>query len=333
MNFLQKPFSLLPSVIPLITKVKTIIGSKYFQVSTSVVLLYLVFRSINIADVFTRLRTIPFTTNVLYIALVLLVILLTSIRWQLLLTKNVTPTHTVSFFSASMMGLFYNLFLPSINGGDMMKWMLLSSLPHSKKRVVFSVVHDRVVGLAGLILVGLLCGVLGSFFFRTQLSQEMIVGLTVLSLGSFVVMLLLVFPHIFSTHAIMRRFPKIEAIGNFLFERRKETIIGLFLTMVSQCIFFTGMWILAVPLGFAVPLWQMILFGSLAFVFASLPLSFSGFGTTELAFLYFFQPLGVQQEKILALTTVLVLYKFLFAGIGWIVGSYYQAFHLVAPEK
>lgn len=315
------------------SKVKAIAGSKIFQVSTSIALLFIVFRSVHIVDVFIKLRAVPLTTNLLYVLLLLFVILLTSIRWQLLLTKSITTKHTFPFFAASMMGLFYNLFLPSMNGGDVMKWTLLPSLPHSKKQVLFSILHDRIVGLAGLIFVGLICGLAGSFFFKVQLSQEMIIGLSTLSLGSVVVVWVLTNPRILSTNVYLHRFPKIDAIGNFLFERRRETLIGLLLTSISQFLFFTAMWIIAVPLGFSVPLWQMILFGSLAFVFASLPLSFSGLGTTELAFLYFFQPLGIQQEIILALTTMLVLYKFLFAGLGWIIGSYYQAFHLVTPEK
>lgn len=316
-----------------VSKIKAIVRSRIFQVSTSIVLLLIVFRSVHIVDVLIKLRAVPLTTNILYIVLLLFVIFLTSIRWQLLLTKSITRSHTVSFFAASMMGLFYNLFLPSINGGDVMKWTLLPLLPHSKKRIIFSIMYDRIVGLAGLIFVGLICGLAGSFFFKVQLSQEMMIGLSTLSLGSFVVVLLLINPHILSSNVYLRRFPKVEIIGNFLFERRRETLIGLLLTFISQFLFFTAMWIIAVPLGFSVPLWQMILFGSLAFVFASLPLSFSGFGTTELAFLYFFQPLGIQQEIILALTTMLVLYKFLFAGLGWIIGSCYQTFHIVTPER
>ncbi len=314
-------------------RMKTLVRSRVFQVSVSIALLFIVFRSVHIVDVLTKLRAIPLTTNILYVVIIVFVIVLTSIRWQLLLTRSITSSHIFPFFAASMMGLFYNLFLPSMNGGDAMKWTILPSLPHSKKRVMFSVLHDRVVGLAGLILVGLICGLASSFFFNMQLSNEMIVGLSILSFGSLTVILLLTNPHLLSSNTFLRQFPKVEAIGNFLYNRRKETYIGLLLTFISQFLFFTGMWIIAVPLGFSVPLWQMILFGSLVFVFASLPLSFSGFGTTELAFLYFFQPLGIRQENILALTTTLVLYKFLFAGLGWIVGSYYQTFHLVTPEK
>jgi hypothetical protein len=309
------------------------IGSKLFQITTSIVLLFIVFRSVHIVDIFVKLQTIPLHANVLYITIILFVIFLTSIRWQLLLTKSIHYPHIFSFFAASMMGLFYNLFLPSMNGGDVMKWTLLSSQAYSKKHLVFSVLYDRVVGLAGLILVGLICGITSIFFYNTQLSKEMIVVLSILSVGSVVVMFLLTHPHTCSKHPLLCRYKKIESLGDFLFARQKETFTGLLLTTISQFLFFTGLWILAVPLGFTIPLWQMVLFGSLAFVFASLPLSFSGFGTTELAFLYFFQPLGIHRENILALTTLLVLYKFVFAGIGWIIGSYYQAFHLVTPEK
>lgn len=322
-----------PQLLEFISRLNRLIGSKFFQIATSIILLFIVFRSVHIIDIFVKLQTIPLHSNLLYITIILFVIFLTSIRWQLLLTKAIHFSHTFSFFSASMMGLFYNVFLPSMNGGDVMKWTLLSSSTYSKKHLLFSVLYDRVVGLAGLILVGLVCGITSIFFYNTQLSKEMIVVLSVLSVGSIVVMFLLMFPYIFSTHILLRRFKKIEALGNFLYARQKETFAGLLLTTISQFLFFTGLWILAVPLGFAIPLWQMVLFGSLAFVFASLPLSFSGFGTTELAFLYFFQPLEIQRENILALTTLLVLYKFVFAGLGWLIGSYYQAFHLVTPEK
>jgi len=322
-----------PRLLEFISRLNRIIGSKIFQITTSIILLIIVFRSVHIVDIFVKLQTIPLYSNLLYVTIVLLVIFLTSIRWQLLLTKTIHLPHIFSFFSASMMGLFYNLFLPSMNGGDVMKWTLLSSQAYSKKHLLFSVVYDRVVGLAGLILVGLVCGITSIFFYNTQLSIEMIAVLSILSVGSAMVMFLLMHPHTFSTLPFLRRYKKIEALGNFLYARQKETLTGLLLTTFSQFLFFTGLWILAVPLGFTIPLWQMVLFGSLAFVFASLPFSFSGFGTTELAFLYFFQPLGIYQENILTLTTLLVIYKFVFAGLGWLIGSYYQAFHLVTPEK
>jgi uncharacterized membrane protein YbhN (UPF0104 family) len=100
-----------------------------------------------------------------------------------------------------------------------------------------------------------------------------------------------------------------------------------------QFLFLSGLWMFSIPLGFELPIWHMIAYGSMAFAFSSLPLSFSGLGTTEFAFLFLFQPLGVQKEQVLALTTLLIMYKFIFAGVGWFIGSFYQTRMIAASSK
>ncbi len=312
---------------------KQIIQSKIFQVSFSCFLLFIVFRSTNISSLFSQLLTIPLWVSIVYILLLFLVTFITSIRWELLLTRSISFSSSLSFFATSMTALFYNLILPSNNGRDLVKRSFLPPLPYSKKKIIFSVFYDRYIGLTGLIFLGFLCWIIGTTFFDLLIPFQVWVSLFLCTFGSLLVFILSVYPSILSRILLLRSLPIVKKASIFLKERRIEAITALCLTIVSQCLFFTAVWIITLSLHFSLSLWQVIIYGSIIFLIASLPISFSGLGTTELAFLFFLQPLGVSSEKILALTTILVVYKLILASLGWIIGFYYQHVILAASSK
>lgn len=306
----------------IISKVMHIFKSRIFKLTFSAALLILVFYSTDVSAVISQLQSIPALSSLLFIMLVIAVIFMTSVRWQLLLTNRLSLDHMFHFFAANMMGSFYSLFLPSVNGGDLVKWTLLPKLQNSRKHVLFSIAHDRIVGICGLILIGFICGLIGYFFLGARFSSHMILTMFILLVASCGALLFLLIPNLFQKIPFLKNQRGLSAVIELLIERKKVTIIGVGITLLSQLFFFTAIWIVSLPLGFSLELWQIVLFGSVAYMFASLPISFSGIGTTELSFLYFFEPLGVERNEILALTTSLLLYKIILALIGWVVGSF-----------
>lgn len=313
--------------------IRSIFKSKLLPIGVSVVLLFFVFRSVNLVEVSKEILALPPLINIFYIALMLVIMLITSLRWQLILTQAWNLSELKTFFSASMMGLFYSLFLPSGNGGDILKWTLLSRQPFSKKKIVFSVLYDRLTGLTGLILLGTIGTLFSTLFFKLALPDTAILAIS----GLFICALFFL-GGAFASGILLRikllgKIPFVSPILLFVQTRRRMVFYGVLLTILSQFLFFLAIYSLSSALGLPLSLWQLIVFGSVIFIFAALPISFSGFGTTELAFLYFFLPLGATKTQVLSLTTLLVVYKFVFAGIGWLIGTKYQASHLAYQEK
>jgi uncharacterized membrane protein YbhN (UPF0104 family) len=312
-------------------QLKKVITNKYFQLIFSIILLWLVFRSTNLPDLFSQLKQIPFTYNLLFFLLLIIIVQLTSLRWQLLLTLKADTKLLHAFFASSMMGIFYNLFLPSSNGGDLLKWTLLPKLEKTKKQILFSLLIDRMIGIIGLIAIGFTGYLFALFFSKIEFSFIVTAILSFAGLASLGLICLLLFPMTLFHLPILSSLSVGHSISIFLTRRRKEILGGILLTMLSQFIFFIGVWILAQGLHLPISLPQMLVQGSIAFVFASLPLSFAGFGTTELSFLYFFSSLP--DTSILALTTVLAMYRIILASTGWFIGTHYQSQHIATSSE
>lgn len=93
-----------------------------------------------------------------YLALAVLIFpltyVITSIRWHELLKAVEINLTLARVFVLSMVGAFYNTFMPGSTGGDVLKAYYAGKHTPHKGRAWFSVVIDRLVGMMALILLG-----------------------------------------------------------------------------------------------------------------------------------------------------------------------------------
>lgn len=80
--------------------------------------------------------------------------LMTTIRWNLILRNQDIYIPIKRVFVLNMVGQFYNSFLPGSTGGDFAKAYLASRQTPHKIRAVISVAVDRVIGLLALVVMG-----------------------------------------------------------------------------------------------------------------------------------------------------------------------------------
>jgi uncharacterized membrane protein YbhN (UPF0104 family) len=74
-------------------------------------------------------------------------------RWYLLVRAVDLPFSVRNAYRLSLVGLFYNTFIPGSIGGDLVKaYFIAHAHPERKTRAVASVIADRALGLFGLIL-------------------------------------------------------------------------------------------------------------------------------------------------------------------------------------
>lgn len=82
-------------------------------------------------------------------------IAITALRWKRLMQALEIDISFSQAFALNMVGLFYNTFIPAgSTGGDVLKAYYASRHTAHKVRAVMSVVVDRVIGLAVLIILG-----------------------------------------------------------------------------------------------------------------------------------------------------------------------------------
>ena len=95
---------------------------------------------------------------------------LATVRWQILLRVQGVTLHWLHAGAIVVIGLFFNLFLPGLVGGDAMRlYLVFKQVPGKKTRVALSVVLDRLLGLISiLVLAAFVVGLRFSWLNRYQ---------------------------------------------------------------------------------------------------------------------------------------------------------------------
>jgi uncharacterized protein (TIRG00374 family) len=103
---------------------------------------------------FTRVQAVLLSPWNLVVAFLfqLLSALSCGTRWYLLVrAQNLTPSFR-NIFELTMIGNFFNTFMPGSVGGDLIKaWYIAGQEPQRKTRAVFTVLVDRIIGLSVII--------------------------------------------------------------------------------------------------------------------------------------------------------------------------------------
>jgi uncharacterized protein (TIRG00374 family) len=87
-------------------------------------------------------------------AVCLAAVLVTFLRWYLLVWAQGLPFRVRDSLRIGFIGYFFNLLIPGAVGGDLVKAVLLAREQQRKTVAVATVLLDRIIGMYGLILVG-----------------------------------------------------------------------------------------------------------------------------------------------------------------------------------
>lgn len=124
------------------------------QVAVTLGLLWYVFRNpAKRAEMLTTLRGADFRWLLAGVLIYGTVEFLSGLRWVVLLRVQGVALGIGRTFSLLLIGLFFNFFLPSGTGGDVVKIFYLLKETHGQRTAaLLSVLVDRILGLIGLIL-------------------------------------------------------------------------------------------------------------------------------------------------------------------------------------
>lgn len=104
------------------------------------------------------MKRIVADANSMYLLLAIMVFPLTfiivSARWTLLIRMLGLQITAGRAFALTMVGQFYNNFMPGSTGGDLLKAYYASKNTPKRTQVILSVLIDRIIGLLALIILG-----------------------------------------------------------------------------------------------------------------------------------------------------------------------------------
>jgi uncharacterized membrane protein YbhN (UPF0104 family) len=233
-------------------------------------------------------------------------------RWWLLLEVQDVLVRPMALFGSFLVALFFNNFLPSNIGGDVIRIADTAKPARSKTLATTVVLLDRVMGLMGLVLVAALGATIvarassePSLVWPSWLWAGFLIGigaavpafLSPAGLGRLLRPLMVLHPewiggHIDSFTAVLTRFSKhpvalVSCFGGAVFVQ--ATLIAFYA---------------AVAFAFKVNItaWELAVIVPVSFLVQMAPVSVNGFGVREATFSFYFSRLGLPIESALLLS-------------------------------
>jgi len=270
-------------------------------------LLYLVLSKTGIKQVLLTLKDMSPLAFVMAILLYLLAQFTSTIRWKLLLPKMLGMR---KLFSLYMIGSFFSALLPGLIGGDAVKGFYLYKATGKGSLALASIFMDRYIGFVVLIAI---CAVAFPFGYK-YLQGSPIEWLLPATVLSFLVASFAFFG--------LRLGKSIKILSGFYdyfhIYRNQKDVIGKAL-LLSVLIQFSGIfavYILALGIGQHLPFLSCLVFLPLIILFTTLPISISGLGVREGAFVLFFGLIGIKPE----IATAISLSWFISVTAGSLLG-------------
>ena len=230
-----------------------------------------------------------------------------TLRWRLLLPEGLGLG---KLFSLYMIGSFFNIFLPGIIGGDAVKGMYLYRETGKGSLALASIFMDRYFGFVVLIAI---CAIAFPFGYK-YLQGSRIEWLLPFTIFFFIVGSLLFF-----SLKLGRRIKFFSELYNYFYlYRNQRGVIGkaLILSTFVQLAGIIAVYILSLGLGTHIPFIAFLIYLPLIILFSMLPISISGLGVREGAFVVFFGLIGVKPET----ATAISLSWFITMSAGSLIG-------------
>lgn len=268
------------------------------RLTASIALLGWLISTTGTASIAQAFYSVPLWAWVLAIASYLTSQIISSIRWQGISTALGFSGSSIRFIKLYFTGMFFNLFLPTSIGGDVLKAVFLSGKGNEggKMKAGYTVLTDRVFGMAGLFILGSLTVIIFNDLLPFVFSATLVIT-TLCGIASIILI-----PK--SAEYILKIWPRFKDKVNIMLQLWQIQGTILRAVLLSLPVQFFGITVLAI-LGDAMdidvePAYYFAIFPVIA-VLTILPISLSGLGVREGTLACFLAFKDVPEEQAVAL--------------------------------
>jgi glycosyltransferase 2 family protein len=300
--------------------------------TVSIGLLAVLFAQTDASSLYTAMRRASLPWLVAALALYLAMILASAWRWNLLLAAQRISVSGWTLVSSFLVATFFNSFLPSNIGGDVIRIRDTTQPAGSIGRATAIVVIDRAMGLLGLLLVAAVSGslaVIGMAGPALPVSLPWLWLAFATATGGFLILLLapqtiltvLGYVRFLHRDAIVTRVRKLVDMM-LAFRAQPLALVSCFAgALVAQAVLVAFYVAIARSLEIPISPLHLAVVVPMSFVVQLLPVSVNGFGVREATFTYYFAALHLPIESALVLSVVgagLVLLFSLSGGVLYV---------------
>ena len=280
------------------------------KLTVTVILLVYLLSKVDCEEMVAILRGV----NAIYILAVLVlamsVNLIYSHMWQIVLAAQNIKVPLVKLLALYYIGLFFNNFMPSVIGGDVVRIYQLSK--HTQKAIdsSLSVIITRLVSICALLLI------IAAALISTGWGMEVpnIVKVLIISFLVGIVLLplwgsrLLIY---LNEVSLIKESPRVSSILEHvcmsisLLKTHKLTILlSLVHALICHILSVFANYLLSLSLGFSVSFYYFLLFMPLISLIIMFPISINGFGLREGVFVLLFNQVGLSTSAAISLSLI-----------------------------
>ena len=259
-----------------------------------------------IANTFTALKMTNLRLFFIAFAVNLLGLMICSARFKIVLFAQKIYFSLIEAIRLTFIGVFFNNFLPTSVGGDVVKGYYASQKTGRTLESFSAVVADRFVGLVTFVLIAFISFLLLGKYIDNQIRS---VVLIVLSAVILVIVALLSKPLLKKIDFLLNKVPffrrksrlqRLTIILQNYKKNRRALYNAIVFSLIGQATYIITTYLLAQSLSLSIPLKMFFLFLPIISTVSMLP-SLNGLGIREGAYVYFFGSL-TRPENALALS-------------------------------
>jgi hypothetical protein len=261
-----------------------------------------------------------------------LAILLSSMKWWVLLRAKGAHVPLVTLFNLYMIGTFFNSFFPSMVGGDVVRVYQLARYGVDSGIAVASTFVERLTGLFALVAMVplvLLVGEVGNL-------AEGVWGFEAIAISGLMVLSVLLFVGQLDALPIIAN-PPGGLLGKVIsvFERARlqvrsyrghpQALARSFgLSLLFYSLSGVTLWTVTMAVGGGIELWKLVLVAPLVLAFGLIPISVNGLGVLEAGYTWALVRLGMSPAEAISVALLIRGRLLLHAMIGGLIFLAYR---------
>jgi uncharacterized membrane protein YbhN (UPF0104 family) len=298
-----------------------------FKLAVSIVLLAFLFSRTDVATLWASVRSASISWLIVALAIYAVTVVASVWRWRLLLRAQGVHIGARRLATSYLVSLFFNNFLPSNIGGDVIRIRDTAAAAGSKTLATAVILIDRGLGLMGLVLVAA-CGASLAATNGARNPSPVVPGWL---WAGFVLVAALALPIVLAPAGLGRLLQPVRLLHPQWIDERVEKITaalyrfrdrpgalagcfggGVFVQAAFVAFYLAVAYALRVPVG----LGDMAVIVPLSFVLQMAPVSINGFGVREAVFSLYFSRLGLPLQSALLVSLVPTALVMLFSLSG-----------------
>jgi len=231
------------------------------------------------------------------LGLYLLGIVISSVRWRVLLGVYDTRFSQWAITALYFVGVFFNNLLPGTIGGDVVKMYQLSRRVQRKDLAVSTVLMDRAVGLLALFAIAAAAVGFAHELVPSHISILLLLTAAAMWGGAWLFTRRTWWERLRDRNQLFDRLMRIEMVSKAyramnVFDRRMIAR-ALGISLVFDAVWICVRYLIALALNVHLSFWYFLLFIPISSLITLLPISFSGLGVREGVYVYLFSQVGV----------------------------------------